>query len=518
LVSSKRNNKRPEFFPESCRPNELAAAWDEMESMEQTHERKLLDKYLAFQRADRGVSKFNTKAATLDAWLDEKLQTFTRDFNTSVQEIEAQLEVHRGFEERYGLYERTLQELSHIATELETVAASGHAGAQHVAAHMQSLQTKMNLAKEEGAEYRKKLETALAKEQKLIALEKEYLSKLDQFEFEFNGLVEQVAEFGSEGLTVSEIQKMSVDIKQFPEEIEKFNEKSSELASIASQIDRKQPDAVAHVQEIQNRIASISTSLAEKETTLHDALQEEQRKDELKQKFAMEANKFHSYCNAKQQSLSDISGDLEQQLEQINATRDNVFSEGSDKLEQLKSSAEECDKANIVVNSYTPHTINSLTAQFDQVLKSFKLTSNSVEAQIVAKKSLELSSEQLHELKEVFSVFDNDHDGTLNIQEFREAILGIGIDIEDVDFEKRFSTKIEFSMDDFIQFFIEVNKSGDSKEDILNAFRNLGGGGETMSSEAVDKYFAQVQDVQQYLHSNLLDGNYADFVEKLYLR
>ena len=134
-----------------------------MESAEQAHERKLLDKYLQFQRADRQVSKFNAKATTLDGWLDEKINVRESTYlkknkikqkpyqvfaegktGSSLQEIEANLEIQSGFENRLKLYGRTFEELTTLSQEVESAAAAGHAGAQDVAAHMTEIQAKWN--------------------------------------------------------------------------------------------------------------------------------------------------------------------------------------------------------------------------------------------------------------------------------------------------------------------------------------------------------------------------------------
>ena len=72
-------------------------------------------------------------------------------------------------------------------------------------------------------------------------------------------------------------------------------------------------------------------------------------------------------------------------------------------------------------------------------------------------------------------------------------------------------------MDDFVKFFIEENKSGDSKDDILNAFRNLGGG-DSMGQEAIDKYFKSHDTVYNYLASNLKDGDFVSFTNDLFCR
>mmetsp|Transcript_15850 Transcript_15850/g.19242 ORF Transcript_15850/g.19242 Transcript_15850/m.19242 type:complete len:834 (+) Transcript_15850:150-2651(+) len=520
LVSSKRNNKRPEFVPTDggCLPQVVAAAWDEMEALEQAYERKLLDKYLSFQRADRKVAKFNTKASTLDSWFDDQLKLFSAEVTAhSVQELEAQLELQRGFENRIGLYKMTMTELLTIKNEVEAAALSGHAGAQSVATEYDSLEKKMTETVERESEYRQKLESALSEEQMLVALEKEYIMKVDKCEFNLNELLDKVTTFDSVGVSVSDIQMMLEEIKKMPDDVNSCETMVSELTSLSKSISKKQPDAESHVLSLQQRLESVSTVLADKESVLGNALKDEERKDVLKQEFAKQANDFHSYCSEKGKGLSEVSGELEAQLQQVNSARDAVVAQGKAKLDKLNDSSKECDAAHIVVNSYTPHTMNSLTAQFDQLLKSFKLTANSLEAQIVAKKALEVSPEQLLELKEVFGVFDSDHDGTLTPQEFKEAILGIGIDISSEELEKRTGRKTELTMEDFVQFFIQENKSGDSKEDIINAFKNLGGG-ETISQDALNKFFAPYPEVKQFMESNIVDGNYLSFIEELFTR
>ena len=520
LVSSKRNNRRPEFLP----PEHLAIAaigqkWEAMAQAEQMHERQLLDRFISFQRADRVVSKFITKADTVQTWLDEKISQMSGDDSrpASVQEVEARIEAHRAFSSRLQLYERAVSELAGFLTELEAAQAQGHAGAAQVHEKMAELKSKVNEAHELGATRLTSLEAALEEEKRLLAASKQFLEKSDQLDFEVDELHGKAHEPAEDGLTLDLIEKMLQDNQATPARVAATKEKLSELEALAEQLSSRRPEAAEQVRGIAAHLEEISSAVAARESALKALLEEERRRTALKHKFAEKAQALDAYIEENQGVLAQVTGTLEQQRAAVAQVKEKVVGAGKKELEDVRAVVEECEAAGIKVNEHTSHTIYSLTARYEQFLKALSKADESLLAQAMAKQSLELSPEQLKEVREVFLAFDQDKDGLIDLAELKEAILGIGVDMDDTELEARFGSQQAISLDAFIDFFIEENKTGDAMEDVLNAFKQLSGG-ESISADGLAKSFGTNAELLAYLNENIQDGDYKAFTENLFTR
>ena len=519
LVSSKRNNKRPEFVPpENLAMEVVGRQWEAMGEAEQMYERQLVDKFISFQRADRAVSKFVAKADTVEAWLDEKIATMKSDHTaSSVQEVEALIEVHRSFTSRLQLYERVVTELQNILGELEEPMQQGHAGAKLANDRMSQLRSKVDEAQELGKAHLAALEKALEEEKRMVAVTKEFLEKSDQLDFEVDELHGKAHESIEDGLTLDLIEKMLLDNEGTPSRISATKEKLTSLQTIAEQLSSRRPEAMEQVNGIATHLEEIANAVAQRESGLREVLEQERRKTELKHKFAEKAKALDSAIEKSQSALAGLSGTLEEQRGEVAQLKEKVTGLGKSDLENVRQVLEECEVAGIKVNEHTSHTIYSLTARYEQFLKALNKAEESLLAQALAKQSLELSPEQLKEVREVFVAFDQDKDGVIDLGELKEAILAVGIDMDDAELCNRFANQDSISLDAFINFFVEENKTGDGMEDVLNAFKELSGG-DVISPDGISKNFGMQTELLEYLNANIKDGDYNAFTQNLFTR
>ncbi|CAK9033192.1 Alpha-actinin-4 (Non-muscle alpha-actinin 4) [Durusdinium trenchii] len=527
LVSSKRNNARPEFAP-TIEVAAMTSAWEEMEQVERNYERTMLDKYLAFQRADHAAAKFKAKSATVNAWLDEKIAFFgDKQSGNSVPEIEAQLEIQTSFENRFKLYESVMAELQTLVAIFEPQAVAeqgmeGHTGVGAVTQGMADLAAKMESCRAMGAEHRAMLEAALAAEKDLVEKEKTYLQRIDQLDFTVDQLEERANE-EIKGVTIAEIQDYQASIESFEQDLGGAAADVAEVSVLAAEIASKRPDAVAHCEQQQARLTALEAQMGTRKQTVLGLLEAEQAKDKLKQSFAEKANALADYLGAQRVALGDLTGGLEQQQAAVAKLREDSSGDGSQgvaQLEALGQLAEECDAAQIVANPYTSHTIYSLRSEHEQLLKALRRADDALSSQLMAQKALEIPPEQLKDIQEIFAVFDQDRDGKLRLADLREACLGAGIDLEDAELEKRMrarSANMLFTLDDFTQFFIDEIKTGDSKDDVVDAFKAISSTG-TVSAEQIQASFSTQKDIADYLTANIADGNYEAFAEQLFTR
>mmetsp|Transcript_28530 Transcript_28530/g.45985 ORF Transcript_28530/g.45985 Transcript_28530/m.45985 type:complete len:787 (+) Transcript_28530:255-2615(+) len=518
LTSSKRNNKRPEFCPVTTVAS-MNEAWGQLESVEQGYERSMLDKYLAFQQADHAVSKFNAKSATVNTWLDEKNAIFDAGVTgSSVPEIEAHLEMQLSFENRLGLYATVVDELGQIVSKAETV--QGHSGVSAISSGMSDLRAKVASTKERGVAHRQLLEQALAAEKALVEKEKAYLHKIDNLDFTVDQMEERLNE-EIVGATAAEIQERQALASSFEQDVASANSVLAEVSILAQEIAQKRPDAASHCAQQQQRLDALKSKMGEKQAGLTSLLSAEQQKDTLSQDFAQLANAFAEYCDGQRNTLAGLSGSLDDQRASLAATREETAATGETQMQALGESFQKCEAAQVVANPYTSHTIYSLRAQYDQLIKDMKRTDDALSSQLMAQKSLEIPAEQLKEIQEIFGVFDQDNDGKLRLADLREACLGAGIDLEDAELEKRMrarSSNMLFTLDDFVAFFIEEVQTGDTEDDVVSAFEAVSSSGTITPEQIQGTFGAMNQDLADYLTANIGDGDFKAFTKQLFTR
>jgi len=515
LNSSKRNNKRPEFAP-AISQQSLNSEWDELEALEQTYERTLLDKYLAFMVADHLVAQFNAKSATVRTWLDEKAVLFSaNNLGTSVPDIQANLEVQNTFENRFTLYAGVVQELEAIVG--KAASTEGHLAASGMKQSMEGLVAQMDAVKSSGAAHKASLENALQQELLLVEKLKEYLHGIDQVDFLVDQLEERLGEEIS-GSSVSEIKQLEESLGVFELKLGDISSQLGDMTTLAQVISCKKADAPSHCQDQQSRLGTLKGAIGDRRTALQQLLHNETRKDEASRSFATLANAFGQFCDSYREKMDSLSGSLSSQQTALFQFHQEVS--GTDKLGELDVAHTECVEANVVANPYTSHTIYSLRALSEQLSKAIQRSEDAITSQLMAEQSLQIPAEQLKEIQEVFRVFDQDHDGKLRLADLKEACLGAGIDLEDDVLESRMNSRsasMTFTMDDFIAFFVEELKAGDTPDDIIAAFKIISEG-DDISLEKLQKNFSSYPDLSSYLSENLADGDYVGFTQRIFSR
>jgi len=522
LVSSKRNNERPEFQPQIS-PEQMNAAWESLEEAEQKYERQMLDRYLNYQKADHAVSKFNARSKTVKTWIEEKLAVFQAGVQgSSVPALEAELEIHTSYKNRMALYEPIVQELQLLVDKAGAV--HGHADVAQAVLGIQDLSAQMEACKQKGTQHEGALNSALQTERTLVEKEKHYLHKIEDLDFKVDQLEEQANE-DVQGARAAQMQELKDSLSSFAQDISNAQAVLAEVSQLANEISSKRPDAPEHCQQQQSRLTELQSQIETRDARATEVLAEEQRKDELSKKFAQLANDFAQYCENTRNELGALSGSLEDQRNAIAGLRSQVSGENSNgacRLDALRQISSECDVAQIVANPYTTHTVYSLSSEYEQLLKAIKRADDAISAQLMAQKSLEIPPEQLKEIQEIFHVFDQDQDGKLRLSDLREACLGAGIDLEGDELEKRMkarSSNMLFTLDDFIAFFIDEVKTGDSKADVIEAFKAISSTG-TISREQVQQTFGSINpDLAEYISSSIGEsGEFVAFTEQLFTR
>jgi hypothetical protein len=238
-----------------------------------------------------------------------------------------------------------------------------------------------------------------------------------------------------------------------------------------------------HTTESLNKTAEdLKSSLRTRADNHGKELKRFQHNDALCHDFATKAEAFDKAMKANKDKVANSQAPLEKQLEEVVAVSE--FNKKDDSLEVIKAVQKTIDDAKVTNN---PHTVLSIP-DLDVALKQFDLflaTKQSVLAQDIEHKNLRgISKEQHAEIDRQFRMFDKDSSQRLDKAEFKACLYSLGEEMGKKQIQAimdRFTgqqnaTAISFAQ--FKEFMIGYYGVNDTKEDILEAFKDISAGDE----------------------------------------
>ncbi|KNC98650.1 uncharacterized protein SPPG_06332 [Spizellomyces punctatus DAOM BR117] len=201
-------------------------------------------------------------------------------------------------------------------------------------------------------------------------------------------------------------------------------------------------------------------------------------KDALKKKFANAANQFQNNLNNISGSLTDLEGDLSNQLDTVHELILRLEPLKND-LQDLERLNAECMEAHIEDNEFTIYSVEDLSFDFGLLTQSVVKKSAFIENQMVARTKTNITPEQLEEFTETFRLCDVDNSNSLKREEFKSALQAEGTDFDDTTFENLFQTAVrggeEVSFEQFIDFMKAQQEDRANPEQLKVSFQTLAG-------------------------------------------
>jgi len=232
-----------------------------------------------------------------------------------------------------------------------------------------------------------------------------------------------------------------------------------------------------------NRVVEeLSSSESQRRSSLNQRLREIQER--AQKKFADLANEFFSQTTHFKETIKNLHGDLEHQLETVLSEKEKLHNL-NEQLPSIKHAEDEQNQANVEVNDYTDHTTDDLSFELDQLAKLVDKSIEQLRGQIAASKNTGVDQSKIEEFNQAFYHFDLDKDGVLNRLELKSALSSLGI--IDIDFEggdKKFEeifkhlagSSISVSVDAFSSYMAEKATDRLDSKQIDESFTTISNG------------------------------------------
>uniref|UniRef100_H2TJE4 Actinin alpha 4 n=1 Tax=Takifugu rubripes TaxID=31033 RepID=H2TJE4_TAKRU len=443
LQTKLRLSNRPAFMPSEGRMvSNINGAWHTLEGAEKGYEEWILSEIRRLERLEHLAEKFHQKAAIHEAWTDgkEAMLTQKEPDTTTLSEIKALLRKHEAFESDLAAHQDRVEQIAAIAQELNEL---DYYDSANVNARCQKICDQWNVL---GALTQSRKESLKNKEKQLESIDELYLEYAKRAA-PFNNWMESAMEDLQDMFIVhniEEIQGLIAAHEQFKATLTEANEERKAIQAIQANVPKiaqsnnitltgSNPYTTITSENIDEKWAKVFELVPRRDTALQDELNKQNSNDELRAKFASQANKVGAYIKAKMEEIGRISiemnGTLEDQLTNLKDYQDSIVSY-TPEINTLEGYHQLIQEALVFDNKYTPYTMEHLRVSWEQLLTTIARTINEVENQILTRDAKGISQEQLYEYRTSFNHFDKDHSGALMAEEFKACLISLGYDVE----------------------------------------------------------------------------------------
>jgi|EP00945_MAST-04E_sp_MAST-4E-sp1_P000048 hypothetical protein len=530
LHSSAKGNNRPMFRPaDGLNPADLEGELSQLEAKEHDLEDKLRQRLITFQRIDFVIKRFTARGDKMVAWTEQQHGVFeAADMGAGVSGAEVALANHDIYKDQLSKFQAVLGDLNAMNAECQAVPDHDQVGG--VAENFSAYEAALNDLVPKGEAHEAAIADKLSRERSLVLLKAETSKAVALAVYDMQKIEEDIAEPIVEGSTDAineQLEKLNGpiadNINEFRSQVEKIQGLNNQIVEMGSSFNG--PQSAQDLINSSDAVDGLEAKRADRVNQMAERKSSEDYKEDLRVQFAEVAKQVTQTCADRTKTLANISGEPEAKMQELQSLAE---SHARDTLIQTaEESSEKCTEAKILINSHTDETIFSLRAKWSAVGDAYKQAMDVVEQLIMDAKGSQLTAEQIKEVREVFDYFDQDKDNSLDQKEFRDACQGIGLILDDDEVLSLYlkctggPTK-KMGFEGFSTFMYDQLKTGASLEDVMNAFKNLSGGAEAITSDQVTQSFQAHGDVSGYLLENMNEKegglDYNAFTVQLFTR
>ncbi|KAM7535867.1 hypothetical protein Aperf_G00000101008 [Anoplocephala perfoliata] len=540
---------KPAFMPPAGQSiGEINDAWKKMENLEKGFEDWLLQEIRRLEQLDYLLKKFRLKCATHEAWSkDKEVALSKRDYETtSCAELSALAKKQEAFEADLGAHQSRVEKIVSIAEELN---ALQYKDVDSINAKTQNIVSEWDRLGELSSKRKEEIEKRLEVLKKIDNLQQSFARRvgpfstwLEQAEEDLQDLfiadrVEEVSQL----INGHEAFKRALPAAQ--QELNSMLQEANEVNRLVEQHDLPREVAVnpytMFTHEIlHDRWGNVQSLVPERDIALETEMAKQQRNEQLRLQFAMQANRLGPWLERALDALLAAQNapgamQLEQQIANYKKMEEEL-----NKMKPVLTEAERCYQqlqANGVYTvPQTQYTMDTLRLGWEQLLTNLKRAINDVEVQIMSREAHNVSEAQLNDFRRCFNHFDRKRLRRLDLSEFKACLVSLGYNIPntpqgDADFRRILASVDPSSLgfvtyDSFMRFMTQQASGSESAEQLIDSFRILANEQPFVTADTIRRELPPeqaeycLQKMEAYKGDSAVPGalDYADFSNKIF--
>jgi len=212
----------------------------------------------------------------------------------------------------------------------------------------------------------------------------------------------------------------------------------------------------------------------------------QRQNDSLCKQFATVADPFSKWISEQKDVITKSQKDLDEQLKFVNERLGSLEKDGS-KMKEIKEANDKVEAAGIANNKHTTLTFKDLEVQWAQFKEFLNVKKKMLEDEIAYQKMKGITAEQFQEIETNFHKFDENKNGRIERKELKACLYSLGEEKskgEVDDIIKKFGQGGSLPFEGFKEFMIGVLGDSDTKDEILNGFKLINRGADSVTTVA----------------------------------
>uniref|UniRef100_A0A7E4VFC1 Alpha-actinin, sarcomeric n=1 Tax=Panagrellus redivivus TaxID=6233 RepID=A0A7E4VFC1_PANRE len=508
LQTRLRLSNRPAFMPSNGHLiKDINGAWKGLEQSEKGFEDWLISEMIRLEQLEHLAEKFRRKCELYDEWVAGK-ESYLRstDYRSSnVYAIKALRKRHEAFESDLSAHEERVQQISSICKQLNEM---HYSKIGPINDKCQSIVDQWNRLNSLSVERRQRLEEAEQITERLDNLHLDFAKRVSPF----NNWIDSVREDLVDLLIVHDmntIEQLLSTHNHFKSTMpdaeqgfEALKEYERQAAAIIDQhgFDRsllKNPYTDLSTSTISRKWHEVLELIPRRDAALQQELNKQRQNERFRHTFKEKADHLGPWLEDQLGKAINIGLDsriasLEQTIGQLKHIQQQTY-ENKPKIDELEHIHQQMQE-NFVFDGTGRYTMEALRVGWESLMTTINRVISEIENQILLRDSKGLSEELLNEYRASFVHFDRDRAG-LDPEQLKACLISLGQDIRpgvegDHDLQRILNIvdpnnlgRVTFEA--LVDFMTRENADADTVEQMINSFRVLAAGKQTITESEV---------------------------------